>query len=290
MRDNMNSLNNLINDIYKTLDPLCKNKSIEITNEAIEELGENIKDIFYGWRSVPDRNKKFTLRMSNIGKPARQLWYESKSSNGDRGSIDPPTFIKFMYGHLLEEVLLFLVKLSGHEVTDCQKEVSVKGISGHMDCKIDGEVVDVKTASGRAFQKFSNGTLPEDDPFGYIAQLSGYEEAEGTTEGGFLVINKETGELAFFQPEELDKTHIGSTIDSLRSVLPLDTPPERCYSPIPDGKSGNMKLPKGCSYCPYKLDCYADSNDGQGLRIFEYARGPVYLTHVESQPRVPEVT
>ena len=49
-----------------------------------------------------------------------------------------------MYGHILEQMVLFFVKLSGHEVTHEQKSVKVSGISGHMDCVIDGEVIDVK--------------------------------------------------------------------------------------------------------------------------------------------------
>ena len=36
-----------------------------------------------------------------------------------------------------------------------------------------------------------------------MAQLAGYEEAEGTDQGGFLAINKETGELWFFRPMSL---------------------------------------------------------------------------------------
>ena len=67
-----------------------------------------------------------------------------------------------------------------------------------MDCVIDGEVVDIKTASGFAFKKFRDGTLAEDDAFGYMAQLAGYEQAEGTKNGGFLALNKESGELAMF--------------------------------------------------------------------------------------------
>ena len=53
-----------------------------------------------------------------------------------------------------------------------------------MDCTIDGEVVDIKTASGFAFKKFKDGTLAEQDAFGYLPQLAGYEEAEGTKKGG----------------------------------------------------------------------------------------------------------
>ena len=58
-----------------------------------------------------------------------------------------------------------------------------------MDSKIDGEVVDVKTASSYSFKKFEQGTLNEDDPFGYVTQLTGYEEHEKTKRGGFLAVN-----------------------------------------------------------------------------------------------------
>ena len=282
------NLDTLVADIYESLTPLCDNEGIDIPDEAIDKLCENIKVVFKQWQNPPERNKNFTLRMSNIGKPSRQLWYEKKLPKG-KEKITPSTFIKFMYGHLLEEVLLFLVSIAGHKIEAAQKEVLVNGIKGHMDCKIDGEVIDIKTASGRAFQKFSNDTLAQDDPFGYIAQLCGYEEAEGTDNGGFLDINKETGELTLHRPEELDKINVVDKIDHLKHEMSLDTPPEKCYSTVPEGKSGNMKLNKGCFYCSYKFECHADANDGNGLRVFKYSKGPTYLTTVKVEPRVEEV-
>ena len=92
----------------------------------------------------------------------------------------------------MEHLILFLAELSGHKVTDQQKKVTVDGIVGHMDSKIDGEVVDVKTASSHSFKKFKDGSLYGDDPFGYVAQLSGYEENEDSDKGGFLALNKAT--------------------------------------------------------------------------------------------------
>jgi len=226
--------------------------------------------------------------MSNIGKPARQLWYEKRSEN-PRGSVDAPTQIKFLYGHLLEEIVLMLVRMAEHTVTDEQKEVTVEGIVGHMDCKIDGQVVDVKSASKFAFNKFKQGRLAEDDPFGYLGQLSGYEKAEGTQDGGFLVINKESGELCMYIPEDLDKPNIETHISELVPALDLDTKPTFCYSPVPDGKKGNMKLPSGCGWCRYKFDCHQDANDGAGLRVFKYSTGRTYLTTVVSEPNVEEI-
>jgi hypothetical protein len=182
-----------------------------------------------------------------------------------------------------------LVRASGHSVTDEQKEVTVKGVKGHIDCKIDGEVVDIKTASKFSFNKFREGRLREDDPFGYMSQLAGYEEAENSSEGGFLVINKESGELCLYRPEELDKPSINTQIQGVKKALKLSTPPPRCYESVPEGKKGNMKLHRSCTYCSYKFECYKDANNGQGLRVFQYANGPTYLTHVEVAPRVEEI-
>ena len=283
----MKSLNNLIEDIYKNIQPICDGESLALSEEQIDKFGEDMKNVLRNWSSPTVRDSRFTLRMSNVGKPLRQLWYDNKSEMDS--SVTPITMIKFLYGHILEEVVLMLARLSGHEVSDEQKEVTVNDVKGHMDCKIDGEVVDVKTASSFAFKKFKYGTLPDDDPFGYISQLSGYEQSEGTTGGGFLVINKETGELTFYAPDEFDKIDTGKRIKTIRKAFKSKTPPDKCYPEIPEGTKGNMKIHRGCSYCPHKFVCHSDSNDGQGLRGFRYAKGVVYFTKVVKEPNVEEV-
>jgi hypothetical protein len=284
----MSKLDSVVPDIYKHLEGLSDGKPLPLTEEDIDSTLVRIKEALMSWAVPSERNKDFTLRMSNIGKPSRQLWFEKRDPEG-RGGVNGPTQIKFLYGHLLEEIVLMLVRMAEYNVTDEQKEVKVKGIVGHMDCKIEGEVVDVKSASNFAFKKFQQGRLAQDDPFGYLGQLAGYEEAEGTEEGGFLVINKESGELCMHRPEDLDKPNINTKIDQLISALEVDDLPEMCYSPIPDGKKGNFKLPKGCSWCKYKFECHKDSNDGNGLRVFKYANGLSYLTHVEVEPQVEEI-
>ena len=278
----MKKLENLVTDIYSALSPLTEGKALEVSDEDIDNFGEAIKDVVKHW-ATPKARDNNTLRMSNIGKPSRQLWYDLKYKREESSFEDSHLPIKFLYGHLLEEVLLFLVKMSGHKVEDEQKEVEVKGVKGHIDCKIDGEVIDIKTASGFAFNKFRNGTLREDDPFGYMAQLAGYEEAEGTTNGGFLVINKESGELTLYQPEELDKPYAPKVIEDIKESLNNNEPPEFCYEPIPEGKSGNMKLPKNCVYCNHKFRCYPE------LRVFKYSKGLVYFTEIVNEPKVEEV-
>ena len=282
------TLDTLVSDIYNKIGVLADGKHIDLDPETIDQFGESMKEILYKW-SHPEPRGKATLRMSNIGRKSRQLWFDMKSEDTAE-KMPPSLFIKFLYGHLLEEIVLFLIKLSGHKVTSEQKEVKVSGIKGHMDCVIDGEVVDIKTASGYAFKKFRDGTLAENDMFGYMAQLAGYEAAEGTDKGGFLALNKESGELALYRPDNFDKPNIKKKITDIKKAVKLATPPDLCYNPVPDGKSGNMQLPRECVYCRHKFECHKDANEGKGLRVFKYSNGLRYLTQTPKPPKVIEVT
>ena len=281
-------LDTLIDDIYGQLSELSEGREFNLSEEDLDFTLSRIKDSVLAWARPSERNSEFSLRMSNIGRPARQLWYEYNLPS-ESSPPSPATQVKFLYGHILDEIVLMLVRAARHKVSDEQKEIDVRGIKGHIDCKIDGEVVDVKTASKIAFNKFREGRLREDDPFGYMSQLAGYEEAEKSSEGGFLVINKESGELCLYRPEELDKPNVSKQIQDVRKALKLATPPARCYESVPDGKKGNMKLNRNCNYCSYKFECHKDANNGRGLRAFKYANGPTYLTHVEVAPRVEEI-
>ena len=284
---NKKTLDTLVQDIYEVIEVLNEDEAIDIPEDMYEQFGRDMEDALRHWATPIDRPKN-GLRMSNIGRPLRRLWYDLNTEQ-EKEQIDAPTFIKFLYGHLLEVLLLFFVRLAGHVVESEQKEISVSGIKGHMDSVIDGEVIDVKTASGYAFKKFKDGTLAQNDSFGYLSQLAGYEKAEKTNNGGFLVMNKETGELTVFIPDDLEKPNITHRIKEVKQAMKRKTPPNYCYPPIPDGVSGNMKLPRDCNWCPHKFECHKDANDGQGLRTFNYAKGRVYLTQVEKLPNVQEV-
>ena len=288
MAKSKKTIDTLVEDIYNKIGVLADGEHIDLDEDTIDKFGESMKEVLYNW-SHPEPRGKSTLRMSNIGKKERQLWFDMKTE-GTPERMPPSLFIKFLYGHLLEEIVLFLIKLSGHTVTSEQKEVTVSGIKGHMDCVIDGEVVDIKTASGFAFKKFKDGTLAENDIFGYLAQLAGYEAAEGTSNGGFLALNKESGELALYKPDNFDKPNIKKKIKDVKAAVKLDKPPNLCYNPIPDGKSGNMQLPRECVYCRHKFECHKDSNEGKGLRVFKYSNGLRYLTQTPKPPKVIEVT
>lgn len=233
-----------------------------------------------------------TLRMSNLGKPDRQLWYEFHPSPDDpKEELEGHTLLKFLIGDIYESVLLFLAKTAGHDVTQEQAEVEIDGIKGHIDAVIDGVVVDVKSASTFAFKKFKYGTLAEDDPFGYIDQIGGYMTALDKP-GAFLAGDKQNGHLALLQipQEDTEGLRISDRITHLKEMIVDEEEPERCHEPVADGLSGNLALAVGCSYCPHKFRCWADANNGIGVRTFLYSQGPKHLVKVAKEPKVPELT
>lgn len=280
------SLDTLIDDIYGILG---SEDSIALTPELLERCGGDLQQLlkyrFEEERKVPK------LRMSSLGKPDRQLWYDINTDIvGEK--LSPNVFLKFLYGDLLELVILYLAEEAGHTVTHKQSEVELNGILGHNDAIIDGVVVDVKTASRFGFRKFVDGSLPDNDSFGYMHQLAAYCTAHGGLDGAFLAIEKESGKLALlrYSYEELSKYNIEDVAEWKKEMLASPELPDRCYSPVPEGASGNKVLDTACSYCPFKFHCWSDSNGGVGLRTFIYSTGPKHFVEVKKEPRVPEVT
>lgn len=226
--------------------------------------------------------------MSNIGKPCeRQLWYEVNSPEKAL-EPDPATYMKFMYGHLIESLTLFLVDLAGHEVSGRQDEQEISGIKGHRDAVIDGMLVDVKSASTYSFKKFRDGQLKNDDAFGYSDQIQSYlfagQDDPKITEknkAGFLVVDKTLGHICLDVHEKEDK-NFEELFDKKKEMVsgPL---PEKGFKPVAMGQSGNLALGTNCGYCPFKHECWGE------IRTFLYANKPVDLVKVVLEPRVPEL-
>ena len=283
------TIHTLVDDIYRLMETKEAEESVDVEAE-IELFGENIKTLMrteFGRKRTADRR---TLRLSNIGRDDRVLW--NVVNGTEKEEIKPATYIKFMYGHLIEEMLLFMTRMAGHEVSDEQRVCEVEGIKGHMDCKIDGLVVDVKSASSFGFKKFKDGTLAMDDAFGYVDQIKAYAHACGETEFGWLAMDKANGHLAVLKYDLEDtqapihehiKGDIRERIKHVKEMVKGDEPTELCTETVPDGKSGNKKLGIKCSYCQYKKHCYPE------LRAFAYSYGPKFLSEVVNEPRVQEI-
>jgi hypothetical protein len=283
----MKNIYTLVEDIYN----LFQSDDISLDEKEIDtcinEFGDNIKEHLRTALYEKERSKR-NLRLSAIGKPDRQLWYDVNREQ-ESAPVSSSTRIKFLYGHILEELLIALSRLSGHTVTDTQKELSVAGVKGHQDCVIDGVLVDCKSTSPRGFEKFEKADLVRDDPFGYIAQISAYAKGNEVDEAAFLAINKQSGEICLTPVHSLEMIDAEDRVKYLKVLVQKDSPPNRCYSDVKDGASGNKRLGTSCIYCNHKRECWQDANNGHGLRVFNYARGYRYLTKVAKIPDVPEV-
>ena len=283
----MKSIDTLVKDIYNLFNPDEISMNEKEIDKHINEFGDNIKEHLKASLFEKERDKS-NLRLSAIGRPDRQIWYDV-NLNVKAQPFTSPTKIKFLYGYILEELLIALSKIADHKVTDTQKELEVEGVKGHQDCMIDDVLIDCKSTSPRGFEKFEKGDLIRDDPFGYIAQISAYAEGNNVDKAAFLAINKQSGEICLSPVHSLEMINAGDRVKYLKSMVNNKYPPNRCYSDVKEGASGNKRLGTSCLYCNHKRECWKDVNNGHGLRVFNYARGYRYLTKVEKIPDVPEV-
>jgi hypothetical protein len=277
------NIKTLVGDIYG----LFSNKKTEAFSEASirdfsERLGRKISTRVSDERSPP------ALRLSNIGTPCRRQLYYRINSPESSEPLPPEARIKFLFGDILEELLLWLATEAGHTVKGEQDEVTFHGVKGHRDAIIDGHLVDAKSASSYSFNKFASHLTPDGDAFGYIPQLQTYlrsseedPDLRDKDAASFLVIDKTLGKITL-DTHEKDSVDYERKVDELREILARDKPPPRDFSPEPFGKSGNEKLPVVCSYCAFKKLCHPH------VRTFVYSTGPVYLTKVTREPDVYE--
>ena len=277
------TIDTLVEDIYSLF---TSNEPTKIPANVLQDFAKDVTDAVVN-SLTEERKPRNNLRLSMIGQPARKVWYSVRST--EQEELAGSDYIKFLYGDILEALLVFLSKVSGHKVSDQQKQVVLNDVVGHQDAVVDDVLVDFKSASSFSFKKFTEGMIFKDDPFGYVAQLSAYAQANNAKEAGWGVIDKTTGQIAYCPVHRMEMINASQKIDYLRNAIKDSEPPSRCYDDVPDGKSGNMQLAVGCNYCPYKFDCWSDANNGKGLRAFQYANSVKYLTNVDREPNVPEL-
>lgn len=281
----MKQLETIVEDIYQVI---LGNGGWDatISKYFAENLGDTANQRF----SKPQAPRGY-LSLSSVGTPCqRKLWYKVNKPEVSE-PLSPEALGTFFYGDMLEALVLSLAKAAGHNVQGEQQRLDVHGVKGHRDAVIDGVTVDVKSASKYSFQKFKDGSLRQDDPFGYISQLSSYVYAGkddplvlDKTRGAFLVVQKDRFKLCLDQydfTEELKNKE--QEITATKEMIAGDIPDSR-IPPVPQSKtSKNTKLDTACSYCEFRKVCYPKA------RTFLYSTGPVFLVDVVTEPNVTEL-
>lgn len=281
------TIDTLVEDVYSILG----SGIAEPTDEQLDNLGKAIAA--HVKRALRKEEPGPSVRPSSLGtKCDRKTWYHEHEDHNTKEKIAPNALIKFLLGHVYEEIGLFLIEQAGHKVTHRQHKVNVLGVEGSTDAVVDGVVSDVKTASSYAMKKFRNNELRQNDPFGYLMQINTYaeglkddEEVTDRDTVAFIAFDKELGHIVVdkYKRTDADRAAVGEAIARKQNAISLASPPERGHAARPDGTSGNMALSTECSYCEWKGKCWP------GLRKFLYSNGPRFLTEVVLTPSVPEI-
>lgn len=269
----MKKKKDVVSDIYKYLEKYPK-----VSNKDANRLAKMIAAVV---QEKLQQYRKPSLSMSSIGKPHRRLWMDIKYPKKPDGQ----SRLKFLYGDIIEQLVIWLLQQTGHKVTKTQAKVEVNGVTGSIDLLLDGELRDVKSCSSHSFKKFKEGTLPQNDPFGYCAQLAGYNHCFKSSRPGFIAVNKESGEICEYLPDPgWDLPNADVVITKAKDVVNNKRMPDTpCAKPIPFGSSGNMSVPTCCKYCSHLKKCWPEA------RAFKYSTGTEYLTVVKKVPNVKEI-
>lgn len=255
--------------ILEKLKLLCQNAykgEAEISEELIEEFGELCKASLR--KQFTPNKREFKIRVSQIGKSLRQQQCELLDCETDE---EEPynTILKFLYGDVVEAILVVLLKASGTKIQELSKKVKLPiggiEIEGELDVKINDKIYDIKSASPFSYDnKFSRGFdyVNEVDNFGYVTQLYLYAEAEKCGVGGWIVMNKINGEVQVVEPPiednkykvqhlQLAETNIKAllattSLDDVAKDLP--SVPELFYKK----PTGRRVLDSRFTYFPYK--------------------------------------
>ena len=208
----------------------------------------------------------FRLRMSNIGRPKCQLWFE-KNRPEEKAPMPEHFMLNMMLGDIVEAVFKGVLRTAGVEFQD-NEYVSLdlgggrRPIKGEYDLVMAGRVDDVKSASDYSYKnKFIDlETLQADDPFGYVAQLVGYATAAGKKVGGWWVVNKNNGHHKYISAKNVDVDAVLDKIRETYDYLENDEPFERMFTDVPETyykkETGNRVICKQCSFCSFKKSCW----------------------------------
>ena len=229
-----------------------------------------------------NKERHYKIRMSGLGRPVCQQLLEKK---GIQQEIQYNMLFRFLFGDIVEAIAVLVLEQAGVDIIDKQKAVSLNidgtDVSGTLDLIIRDEfgqdkVWDIKSASEWAYKFKYTGyggyeKIKEDDPFGYIMQGHLYGEATGLPFGGWIVINKSSGEVAVVEAPDWQandrKEYMADakerikvlTDESLEFKVPFKDIFEVYKQDGQEVRTGNKLLPRPCNMCGYKAHCWKNA-------------------------------
>ena len=270
--------------LHQYMENAVKGKSA-MSDDTIEQVADDVADAIKRQFGSGKTRGDFRLRMSNVGRPTCQLWYEKNKP--EVALPFPTTFVmNMMIGDIVEAVFKGLLKEAGVKYNDTEKvtlDLGTTSINGSYDIVINDAVDDIKSASDWSYRnKFeSYDTLAAGDGFGYIGQLAGYAKASGKRVGGWWVVNKANGQFKYVPASGLD---IDEEINKIKATVTTveENKFERCFEPVPEkfrGKeTGNQILNDGCRFCAYRFDCWSELTERPAVK--SQAKNPPTVSYI----------
>ena len=238
------------------------------SEETAKRIGEEVAEAVIRQFGSGKSRKEFRLRMSNIGRPTCQLWFEKNKP--ESALPKPSTFVmNMMIGDIVEAIFKGLLKEAKVDFDDTDQVTLDVGdsngtrVSGSYDLIMGGAVDDIKSASDWSYRnKFeSYAALKKSDPFGYVGQLAGYAKASDKRAGGWWVVNKANGQFKYVPATGMDVEEEVSKIKETADAVESNKF-ERCFEAVPEtfrGKpTGNTMLGTECGFCRYRFSCWPE--------------------------------
>lgn len=257
-------------DVHRYLDKARRGEA-GMSEETIEQVVSDIREALKK-QFTQGGQRKFRLRMSAMGRPYCQLWFDK---NDPEGAIKPGTtfLMNMLIGDIVEAAFKGILKEAGVQYEDGYHSVLKLGkheIPGTHDISMDGKVDDIKSASPWAYDnKFESfESLASGDSFGYVGQLAAYSESLGLDVGGWWVVNKGTGAFKYVDASMMDKQAELDKIEEKCDKLE-DGEFERCFEPMKEvfrrKETGNTVLNSACRFCDHKYKCWPDIDERPSL-------------------------
>jgi hypothetical protein len=232
------------------------------------------------------REEKASLRLSGIGKCLRGQAYTMHGHKPNQPA--PQAKMKFLYGDIVEALVVILAKHAGVLLSDEQKEVHLEDVMGHIDGIVLHDDIkylfECKSMSEQSFKRFVQVGM-SDDPFGYVSQANSYAYALGLDHIVWVGVCKSTGKM-HEEIRKVDTDLAKRTIENIRRLKSCRNPTQFDRFPAKeetfgrktkkngmDNRTGNILLDTGCGYCNHNRTCW-------GSEVTLFLRGKTFKHYV----------
>jgi hypothetical protein len=245
---------------------------VALSSRHSEEFVESAQ--LFVKKQFVSREQTDKIRMSGLGRP---LCQQQLSLSGEKEDMEYTTFMRFIFGDMIESLVVLIMRAADINIIELQKQVELDlgddiVIRGTLDAILDDgtgpKVWDIKSASDFAFNhKFGNfggyEAIKKEDTFGYLMQGYLYSTAVDLPFGGWIVVNKNSGEWVVCHApddQEDDRRRYIEDAKSRAKYLMSKAKFRKEFQPENEmhknEPTGNKLMHRTCTFCGYKSKCW----------------------------------